>query len=523
MTQQYETGRTLLGRYVIDGLLGAGGMGEVYTVHHAELARKRFALKTLRGELFGLADIEARFRREAEVLAALEHPGIVSIVDFGVEGTTPVMVMELLQGETLRDRLNRAGPMGPAEAQRVIHEVASALSYAHGANPPVVHRDLKPENLFLVAPDARVKVLDFGIAKVMGLKTGITQSSTALGTPNYMAPEQLRDSATVDARADQFALASIAYECLTAQLAYPGDGIGGVVLAIFDGKRPRVDAIRRDLPPSVDAVLTRTWSVEAQNRYADIRTFSEAFADALAGKAAATELQTVPSGRGMKPVATEAIAAPIGAIPPTRTPGSDNGLVAPSPPVPPTVVSSMPTHTPRASRLPIVLGAIVAVAAITTGGLFVAMKNKSPTTPIPSAVVTPAPTRPTEPSITGATRPTAEPTIAGNPTAAAANAGTGIPGLTPSTTPSPPRDVFETTRATLAEPIRQCGATQRTPRPVTVRITWNGAIGIPQNVAFEGSPPAAAVRSCIGSAIASYGRIPPQGQSTTRTFRFALQ
>jgi serine/threonine-protein kinase len=518
MPQQFETGRTLLGRYVIDGLLGAGGMGEVYTVHHAELARKRFALKTLRPEVFGLEDIDVRFRREAEVLAALEHPGIVSIVDFGMEAQTPVMVMELLQGDTLRDRLNRTGPLPAREATRIVNEVASALAYTHASNPPIVHRDLKPENLFLVAPDSRVKVLDFGIAKVMGLKTGITQASTALGTPNYMAPEQLRDSATVDSRADQFALASIAYECLTARLAFPGDGIGGVVLAIFDGTRPRVMDVRNDLPPSVDAVLTRAWSADPQNRFADVKAFAQAFADVLEGKPLASDANTVASNRRIAPLNQ-------GEIPPTRP--SNGGLVSPaavSPgteanPFPATVVAGPPPTT--SSRMPIVLGGLVLVAALGGAGVFFATRGvTSPAPPAPTPTPAPVtPVTPTEPSITPTVRPTVEPQIAGNPTAANANAGSGIPGIGGGT----PRDVFEVVRDSLTDPVRRCGTDAHAARPVSVRITWNGAIGVPQAIAFDSPPPTPAMRECVSRAIAAYGRIPPQSERTvTHSYRFTM-
>ena len=499
MTQQYAPGITLLGRYVVDSLLGAGGMGEVYVVHHIELSRKRFAAKTLRAEVFGLEDIDARFRREAEVLAALEHPGIVSLVDFGMEGKTPVMVMELLQGETLRDRITHRGPMALGECARIVHDVASALAYTHAANPPVVHRDLKPENLFLVAPDDRVKVLDFGIAKVLGLETGITQTRTALGTPNYMAPEQLRDSATVDPRADQFALASIAFECLTTQLAYPGDGIGGVVLAIFDGARPRACATRSDVPASVDAVLAKAWSLEAVNRYSDVKTFSDALNQALSEGASLGTANTSPAthaARNDQPLTPTRIGASF-----SRAQAS-----AESTPV-----------TPRASsRMPIVIGGLIALAAVGVGGV-IAWRSSAPTTnaTVPASVAVPM--HPDDPSLPPHERIGTDPVIAGNPTAA------GTEGPIAPTNDAP--NVFESVASSLADPIRRCGnGALGGERTISVRVTWAGSMGLPQNIAFEGATLPTSVRGCIGSAIAAYGRIPPQRErSVTRTMHFVVQ
>ncbi len=533
MTQQYEVGRTLLGRYVVDSLLGAGGMGEVYVVHHAELARKRFAAKTLRADVFGLEDIEARFRREADVLATLEHPGIVSVVDYGMDGKTPVMVMELLNGDTLRDRLNKSGPLSFSESARIVRDVASALAYTHASDPPVVHRDLKPENLFLVAPDDRVKILDFGIAKVIGLKVGLTQASTALGTPNYMAPEQLRDSATVDARADQFALASIAFECVTAQLAFPGDTIGAVVIGVFDGPRPRPSTLRAGVPASVDAVLARGWAVDPARRYADVKAFAEAFARALldgqpVGPAAgdartdpATNDEAATKALGKRaPVAQPTAESPPpsmtgAAIPPTRalTP-SAAPVDAPRP-----AQHAEPGAPTSSGRLPIVVGAIVALLAI-GGGIAYALRARTAPPPLRPEQVTPPPSR-AEPTLPPHPQIAADPVIAGNPRAAGGSGEGVIPGLGPAA-PTAPRDTFEVVHDALVDPVRRC-ITDRRPRAraISVRVTWSGSMGLPQNVTFENASTPASVRACIGTAFAAYGRIPPQSERTvTRSMRF---
>jgi len=489
MAQQYENGQTLLGRYIVESRLGEGGMGEVYIARHAELARKRFAVKTLRPELFGLEDLEARFRREADVLASLDHPGIVNIVDYGFDGRVPVMVMELLQGETLRERLIREGTLSVSETVRVVREIAHALSYAHSVPEPVVHRDLKPENLFLVAPDARIKILDFGIAKVVGSKQGLTQTRSALGTPNYMAPEQLRDSASVDARADQFALASIAYECLTGLLAFPGDGIGGVVLAIYDATRPRAGAARPGLPDAVDVVLSRAWTIDADARFPNIVAFSEAFAAATAGESPATPRVTNAEAPR---VATQVVSPevvgtlstlPSGVVPPTR-------LIAP--------------RSSARLRAPLLLAGAVLLAA----GVFAwRWLGGDPTPPHPVSVADAGvAVGPSQPAIVARTVAPTEPTVA-------RVAGTTIP-----------RSPYDAVRETLEPAVRRCAtASGSAQHRLSVRVTWSGAMGLPQNVSVDPGL-SAALRGCLGQAVASFGRIPPPGGgSVTRSLVFELE
>ena len=343
MPQQYEPGTMLLGRYVVERLLGEGGMGAVYQARHAQLERKKFAIKTLRTEQFGMGEVEQRFRREVDVLAALNHPGIVSLVDYGVEGRTPVMVMELLEGETLRDRLARERQLSLPETLRIVQEVASALDYTHRHSPTVIHRDLKPENLFLTAPDRRAKVLDFGIAKVAGSHLNLTQASTALGTPQYMSPEQLRDAKNVDVTTDIFTLASIAFECLIGTLAFPGEGIAGVVLAIFDSPRQRPSMLRSDVPPAVDSVLARAWALESRHRFATAGEFAAALHGAASGVASSrVPPPNVPTGSGML---------------------AGHSTNDPAPPVART--AHRRTHVGSAN--PLLIGAAVAVLAIVTG------------------------------------------------------------------------------------------------------------------------------------------------------------
>ena len=499
MQQLYESGRTVLGRYVIERLMGQGGMGAVYVARHAELARKKFAIKTLRPDLFGYGNVDERFRREADVLAALDHPGIVSIVDYGMDGQTPVMVMELLQGETVRERIARTGPFPLLEVVRLVREVASALDFTHRCDPPVIHRDLKPENLFFVQPDARLKVLDFGIAKVHGSEANLTQGSTALGTPHYMSPEQLRDASKVDSTTDTFALASIAYECLAGTLAFPGEGIGGVVLAIFDAERPRATRARRDVPPAVDAVLARAWSIDRTQRYQTAMEFANAFA------AAAGVAVPASAGAGM----------PIEMHPQTRIPITQRGGT-PGGPAPISGGYAVPNRTnpspagtaANSAKLPLILGASIAALAVTAGLILAFTRaDAPPPSPQPQAVQQQPQVqmRPLEPVLA---RPGNDGT--NDPTAPANGRTNGMTVMAPGAAGS---DVFETARGNLESPIRACAAGSMPGRRLGVRITWGGELGYPSNIALETNV-TTRMRECISRAVMTYARIPPQ---TTRT------
>src|SRR6187431_479863 len=217
---------THLGRYEIVSPLGAGGMGEVYRARDSRLDRD-VAIKILPESVARDPERLARFEREAKAVAALSHPNILALHDAGTEDGTTFAVMELLDGETLRDRL-ASGPLPVRRAIDTAVQVARGLAAAHAKG--LVHRDLKPENVFLVA-DGQVKILDFGLAKAADPgdssatathAPAMTDPGTVIGTVGYMAPEQVRGHA-VDARTDLFALGSVFYEMLTGQRAFRRD------------------------------------------------------------------------------------------------------------------------------------------------------------------------------------------------------------------------------------------------------------------------------------------------------------
>src|SRR5512140_834307 len=223
-------------------------MGAVFRAHHVHL-RKDFAVKVLRPDLSGSPDLVERFRREAEIASALDHDNIVKVSDFGrsAEGYL-FLVMELLTGESLFERLRREGFMSPDEAVPILWQICSALEVAHARG--VVHRDLKPENVFLArTPSGRevTKILDFGIAKIADPASGTaTQAGMVVGTPGYLAPEQALGGA-VDARADLYAVGLIAWRILAGRHPFKADDARGLLMMQATKPVPPLTEPRPDL------------------------------------------------------------------------------------------------------------------------------------------------------------------------------------------------------------------------------------------------------------------------------------
>ena len=237
---------SLLGRqfgpYHILCLLGAGGMGEVYQAHDGKLGRD-VAIKTLPGEFARDPERLARLRREARTLASLNHPNIAAIYGLEESGDVDYLVMELLSGETLRERIAREGPLPLKEAQGICHQIAEALEAAHDKG--IIHRDLKPANV-KVTPQGRVKVLDFGLAKAIlsadadqafsqgSTPTGVdTGAGHIVGTPGYMSPEQA-NGGEVDKRTDVWAFGCLLFELLSGKRAFEGETQSDTITAVLE-------------------------------------------------------------------------------------------------------------------------------------------------------------------------------------------------------------------------------------------------------------------------------------------------
>jgi tetratricopeptide (TPR) repeat protein len=257
----------MAGRFELLGECGSGGMGTVFRAR--DLANGAVvALKLLQGSELAQAE---RFDREARLLAQLRHPGIVRHVAHGV---TPDgqhwIAMEWLAGESLEQRLAEGRGPSLQECLTLVRRAAEALGFAHRLG--VVHRDVKPSNLFLAAGaegEVILKVLDFGIARSAQLGDHFTRTGVLLGTPAYMSPEQARGDATIDARADVFALGAVLFECVTARRAFDGDNPAAVLAKILFEDPPRAGELRRDVPAPLDDLIARMLAKDASQRPAN--------------------------------------------------------------------------------------------------------------------------------------------------------------------------------------------------------------------------------------------------------------
>ena len=269
-------GKTIDGRYAIESVLGEGGMGTVYRTRHTTLGRS-LALKVLRSDLAQETELAARFLQEAQATAAIKHPNIVSINDFGrLPDQRPYFVMELLSGRTLAALLKAGGALPARQATRIAMSIASGLEAAHEAR--VVHRDLKPENVFLIDDEGKeLRIVDFGAALVMG-GSRLTKQGIVFGTPHYMSPEQAGGK-PVDHRADVYALGIILYEMLTGRVPFEGDTYMGVLTQhMFVAPTPPSQIVP-DLGGklgAIEAVVLRALEKDPDARYASMRAFEEA-------------------------------------------------------------------------------------------------------------------------------------------------------------------------------------------------------------------------------------------------------
>lgn len=279
-------GQTVDARYAIEGILGEGGMGTVYRTKHVVLARA-LALKVLRSDLAQEADLAARFLQEAQATAAIKHPNVVSITDFGrLPDARPYFVMELLSGRTLAAMIKAGGALPPRDAARVAIAIAEGLEAAHQAG--VVHRDMKPENVFLLhAPsdtkkDGDLRVVDFGAAMMAGA-TRLTKAGIVFGTPHYMSPEQAAGK-SVDHRADIYALGIILYEMITGRVPFEGDTYMGVLTQhMFVAPRPPSELVPElsGKLGALEGVVLRALEKDPAARFATMRELADAISAAV--------------------------------------------------------------------------------------------------------------------------------------------------------------------------------------------------------------------------------------------------
>jgi serine/threonine-protein kinase len=295
-------------RYRLARRIGAGGMGEVWAGEHVLTGRK-VAIKVLFGTVDPGSHAHQRFVQEARAATEIAHPAVVEVLDAFVDDGAPVLVMELCEGETLGERLRREGALPPREVVAIMIPIVGAVAAAHARS--IAHRDLKPDNVFLARVDGAVhpKVLDFGLAKLLGERASgagmVTQVGTVLGTPSYMAPEQARGDTRADHRVDVWALGVIFYRCLSGVLPIEGSTVAEVLMRVADAAITPLEVIAPELPAPLTAVVGRMLCRDPAGRPSDLgEVLALLEALDLGGGALAPTIAQAPAPAPRRPATT---------------------------------------------------------------------------------------------------------------------------------------------------------------------------------------------------------------------------
>ncbi len=273
-------GTVLSGRYKLEAKLGSGGMSTVYLARDTTLDRQ-VAVKVMHREMSEQADQLERFRQEARAVAKLSHPNVVSVIDAGEDGGHPYIVFEYVEGETLKQRINRVGALDAQEALAYAIEVARGLTVAHARN--MVHRDIKPQNV-LIDSEGRAKLTDFGISRQLE-QDGMTATGRVLGTTDYVAPEQAMGH-PVDQRSDIYSLGVVLYEMLVGQVPFQADSQVGVAMKHVNEELPDVQQRRPELSAAAAMVVERATTKDPDHRYQRVGELIDDLSTALEVEAA---------------------------------------------------------------------------------------------------------------------------------------------------------------------------------------------------------------------------------------------
>ena len=355
-----EPSRTLADRYELLGHIARGGMADVYEARDTLLGR-RVAVKVLHSQFSSDEAFVKRFRREAQAAANLSHPNIVGIYDWGQEGSTYFIVMELVEGKSLRDVLRDEGPLLPRRALEISAEVAAALSVAHRSG--LVHRDVKPGNMLLAA-DGTVKVTDFGIARAWDDSSELTKTGAVIGTATYFSPEQAQGG-DADERSDIYALGVVMYEMLTGRPPFSGENPVAVAYQHVSSVAAQPSLDNPDVPPDLDAIVMRALDKDPDRRYQS--------ADDL-------RHDVLLFLRGESPAA----------VPPADAPTQ---LMQPSPVPPPTstpdeIYRQVAPPEQSGSQLPFIITTFALVVALAVG-IFLLLRALAPGTPDVTSIAIP--------------------------------------------------------------------------------------------------------------------------------------
>lgn len=317
-----------IGRYVVEGLVGAGGMGRVYKAHDPDI-RRTVAVKLISTSLMSSADCAdyiRRFRREAEAAARCAHPNIIAIYDYALHEGQPFLAMEFVHGMSLRQRLDEESVMVVPDAIHVMLQVLEALGSAHQQG--VIHQDIKPANI-LLTPQMQAKVADFGISRFVN--TDVTNVSSSMGTPNYMSPEQCRGGG-IDHRSDLFSVGATLFEMLAGERAFPGQTLTEVSHRIVNERLPLLPAVVRGAAPRLQFVLERAMGKQPEDRFDSGPEMAEALRQILASgrsPSEAEETRVSSLGAAASPPAAPTAGPPTG----SPSPGPASSVPASSGPV----------------------------------------------------------------------------------------------------------------------------------------------------------------------------------------------
>ncbi|GIG20745.1 serine/threonine protein kinase [Cellulomonas chitinilytica] len=386
--------RTLAGRYEVGELIGRGGMAEVHIGHDTRLGRT-VAIKILRSDLARDPSFQNRFRREAQSAASLNHPAIVSVYDTGEDVFTeptgvvahvPFIVMEYVEGHTVRDILRDGHAVPIEEAVEITAGVLSALEYSHHAG--IVHRDIKPANVMLT-PTGAVKVMDFGIARAVADSAAtMTQTQAVIGTAQYLSPEQARGE-TVDARSDLYSTGCLLFELLTGRPPFTGDSPVAVAYQHVREAAPVPSTFASDVPDSLDRITLKALAKERDDRYSTAAEFRSDLEAVVRGgtvgapAVGAAVLAPVPND------ATQVMGPPTTTtqtLPPSTPPWQTTGLGAV------TTTTAMGVEDEDERRRPWLMWVLIGIAVLAVAGIIAlllanANKNDTPTTvAVPSVV-----------------------------------------------------------------------------------------------------------------------------------------